>query len=159
MHVHAVEYHQCRDPLREADVQPANQPKAILIRAISDAGIRSDRQVRLAAKVLADRCVERLAGRRADSIRAGAKNERRPVPRFGDGKPVCKRADLPRARIVFDAAGKAGQELVCERGADAGARNLIGDEADTKCPPVLDLILRPADRAALSRSERSTGNR
>jgi len=68
MDVHSIESHQSGKLLGEPNVQPANRTQFIFIRAISQTGIWSDRELRFPSQILAQRCVEGLATRRADPV-------------------------------------------------------------------------------------------
>ncbi len=78
MYVNAVEDDKGCYLLGEADVQTSNHSRAIVVGSVRNAAVGCDGQTSLALQVLAHRRVEALAGRRSDSIRAGAKYQCRP---------------------------------------------------------------------------------
>lgn len=156
--MHPIEDDERCESLREPDVQSADGAQAILVGAVGHSDIRRHRQARLPPQVLADGRIKRLTRRGADPIGAGPQHEGRPYFRLGDSQPVGNRADLVRPRIVFYASRKARQELVREGSAYTGAWDLVRDHATRQSPSVFYFVFRPADRAAFSRSKRSTGH-
>lgn len=154
--MHAVEYYERRKSLSKSDVEAADHPQPVFISPVSQTRVRRYGKPGLALEALAHGRIKRLARRSAYSIRACAQNQRGPATGLPDYKPVCERAYLIGSRIVFNSDRERRYKFVSECCADARSRNLIVDYANACDPTLFDFIFRPADRAALARSERST---
>src|SRR5262245_43557799 len=150
VNLYAIEYHHRCKILSPVDVQSANRKKAILIGAISDACIRSNRELDEFRQVLAYRRVNRSAAWCADAIGACAKDQRWSVLRFGYCDDVREQPNIVRKRVIFDADGNAWVQAIGQRGSQSSSRNLIAERTYTVCPLVWRFICRPAHGAAFT---------
>ena len=157
MNMNSIEDDERRDGFREADAESANGAHFFIVGSVNNAAIGGDRQTSLAFQILAEGGVEGLSGRCADSVGTRPQDQRRPIPRLPNGKEIREGAELAGQRVVFQSGGESRREPIGQRRAQAGAIDLIRRPTRAEGPAFFKFVTRPADRAAFSRSSRSTG--
>src|SRR5580765_6612853 len=155
MDLHTVESCDERKSFAEKNGEAGDWSQAMIKGSIRCADIRRDRQSGCFFQVLTNGGKEGLAARRADSIRARPKHYRGPASFFRNDKKVHQRFEFAGARIVLNTELQTRMNLIGQRRAHRGARNLMREQANTERPFVLSLVSCPAHGAALAGSKRS----
>src|SRR5688572_15350559 len=155
MNAYAVKQNRRTPALAKRHIQPADYACAIFKRSISHANVRTDRYTGVVLQALAHRRVERLPEWRADSIRARADNQCRPLMCFRDDNKICEWTNFSGQRVVFNTRGKARVKTISQSVTPRRPIDLFGDQSDAVCPSVI-VISNPAHGAAFTRSKRST---
>jgi hypothetical protein len=91
-------------------------------------------------QVFAEGNVERLTGRRAYAVSAGANHQSRPAPGFRQQQDICERLKRTCTWVIFDPSLNSWVKFVSQRRADCSSWNLVRKQPYSKCLSVFDVV-------------------